>query len=70
MANVTVDVRRHVDGECVGSIELSAAEWEQYAVYEHPAYQWPEGLAEAGAVLTPDQVEEMGLTGRTVIWLE
>ena len=67
---VTADVMRYADGGKVGTVEMDAAEWERYAECEHPAYQWPEGIAEAGDVLTCDQIEEMGLTTTTAIWLE
>jgi hypothetical protein len=69
-ATVTVDVIRHVDGRRIGSIELPRSEWETYADCTHPAYQWPEGLAEAGTVLSSRQCEALGLDRRTVIWLE
>jgi hypothetical protein len=67
---VTVDVRRLSDGEKVGTTTMPAAEWERYAAGTHPGYQWPEGAALAGDVLTDEQVDEMGLDAGTVIWLE
>jgi hypothetical protein len=67
---VTADVVRYADGERVGSVEMDVAEWEQYAGCSHPAYQWPGGIARAGGVLTPKQVEALGIDPMTTIWLE
>lgn len=67
---VTVDVMRHSDGERVGRVEMDAAERESYATCSHRAFQWPEGVARAGDVLTDRQIEEFGLRPETVVWLD
>jgi hypothetical protein len=67
---VTVDVVRYFDGEVVGTTTLTAEAWERYAACEHAAYEWPAGVARAGDVLTEDELEAMGLDGKTTIYLE
>ena len=67
---VTVSVIRYTDGTRLGSVPLPAAEWESYVDCTHPDYQWPEGISEAGDVLTELQLAELGCDARTVIWLE
>lgn len=67
---IEVDVMRHSDGARAGSIEMDPAEWQRYEAEEHPAYQWPEGIAAAGNVLDAEQSEAMGLDSSTIIWLE
>lgn len=67
---VTVDVMRYADGVKVGTVEMDAAEWEQYAACEHPAYQWPEGIARVGDVLTCEEIEKMGIGADTTVWLD
>lgn len=65
--NKTVQVKDYTTGSTLGRIKMDAAEWEQYAACEHPAYQWPEGLARAGDVL---DAEDLGVSEKTVIFLE
>jgi hypothetical protein len=69
MGTMTIRVKRYSDGETVGTVEMAVDEWESYADCTHEAYQWPEGLALAGDVLTEEQREEMGLDDNTTIWL-
>jgi hypothetical protein len=67
---VTVSVVSYRDGDQLGTVEMDAAEWERYADCTHPAYQWPEGVARAGDVLSDDQLEALGIDGGTGGWLE
>jgi hypothetical protein len=70
MDTMTIRVKRYSDGQTVGTVEMDVEEWGQYADCTHPAYQWPEGLALTGDVLTDEQRQEMGLREDETIWLE
>jgi hypothetical protein len=70
MDAITIRVKRYSDGEIVGTVEMAVDEWERYADCTHPAYQWPEGLALAGDVLTEEEKQETGLNENETIWLE
>ncbi|MDE2105351.1 MAG: hypothetical protein KGL39_49450 [Patescibacteria group bacterium] len=65
-----IDVRSYATGDYIGTIEMNAAEWERYAVGEHPDYQWPEGIAEAGKVLSSADITRLSIGDDIVIWLE
>jgi len=66
----TVNVMRHRDGVRLGEVEISEADWKLYEAGRHPAYQWDEGIAVAGDVLTDGQIEDIGVHPTTVIFLE
>jgi len=69
-ATKTVRVMGYATGDRIGKVEIEASEWAEYEACEHGSYQWPDGVAEAGDVLTGDQIDEMGITSRTVIFLD
>lgn len=70
MTTISVTVRAYSDAASLGRVEIDAAEWARYEACDHPAYQWPEGIARAGDVLTDEQIERMGITSRTVVYLD
>lgn len=67
---VTVDVMRHDDASRIGSIEMPASLWALYEQGWHMGYQWPERIARAISVLTPADIERLGIDPNTVIYLE
>ena len=69
-ATKIVRVINAASGDRIGKVEIEASEWAEYEACEHGSYQWPDGVAEAGDVLTGDQIDEMGITSRTVIFLD
>jgi hypothetical protein len=70
MDAITIRVKRYSDGQTVGTVEMDVEEWDTYADCTHEAYQWPEGLALAGDVLTEEERQETGLNENETIWLE
>lgn len=66
----TVTVVRYSDGQSLGEITMDAAEWATYEDCTHPDYQWPEGIAQAGQVLSDDQMDALGIDPATVIGLD
>jgi hypothetical protein len=66
----TVDVMRYDTGDKLGTIDIPMDEWEQYAACEHPAFQWPAGIAFAGEALSNEQMEANGIGPMAIIWLE
>jgi hypothetical protein len=66
----TVDVMRYETGNKLGSIDIPMEEWEQYATCEHPAFQWPEGIAFAGEVLSNDQMEANKIGPMLIVFFE
>lgn len=56
-------INRYSDGQCVGQATVGMAAYEAMA-------QQPEGLAEAGDVLSDEDMDRLGLDASTAIWCE
>jgi hypothetical protein len=60
------NINNYRTGKETGKLELSA---DQLATYKAKA-QWPQGVIEAGDILTPSQLAELGVSSEEVIWVD
>lgn len=67
---IQVRVMSYGTASTIGRIEIAGDDWELYAGGRHPAYQWPEGIAQASDVLTDAELAEYGIDPETTVWLE
>lgn len=72
MARKTVPVKlvRHVDGKVLGAISVSVGHMRRYRAGTHPDYQWPEGVARAGDVISDAVLDRLDVHPDTVIYLD
>ncbi len=62
-------VYRHEDQVYVGAVLIPAEEWVAYFDGTSGLWQWPEGVASAGEVISDEQVEALCITPATLIYL-
>lgn len=62
----TMTVSDYATGAILGRVELTA---ERVAAYGAAAQQ-PQGIVRAGAVLSPAELAQLGLTSSQTVWLE
>lgn len=69
MDKVTVTIMDYVTGDAIGVTSIATEDRDQIAAGTHPAYQWPEGIAAAGDILTEQEIAELEISRGSVIWL-
>jgi len=53
-------------GRCLGLVCLTRRRWDQY----RKRAQWPQGILEAGVILSERELDALALDARRVVWLE
>lgn len=66
----TARVMDYTTGDRIGKVEIDAAEMARYEACEHDAYQWPEGIAKAGDVLSDEDLARLDIPAGKVIYLD
>jgi hypothetical protein len=66
---VIFDIMEYDTAINLGQAEMPRDQWELYAAGSHPDYQWPQGIARAGDVLSRDQLDAIDLDPDTTIYL-
>ena len=67
---VSVGVMDHATGRRIGTAEVCDGDRDAYEAGDHPAFQWPEGIARAADVLSPEDIDRLGIDGQATIWFE
>ena len=67
---VSLSVYDHATGNRLGTIEWSRGDANRYRTGKDARFQWPEGIARAGDVLSPSDLTCLSVRPEQVIWLE
>ncbi len=65
-----VRVMSYDNGELLGTMQMDENKYYLYEEDAHPLFQWPEGIARAGHILSSEQIEKMKISPDTVIYLD
>ena len=69
-ALTTMTVRRYHDGGYCGNVKRDKVFSVLHDASQHPDFQWPEGVAQAGDVLSENELLSCALNADDVIFLE
>ena len=67
---MTAHVMDYATGKKLGEVNVSGSFGADYATGTHQGFQWPEGIAKAGDILTEVACERLGIPLHQVIWFE